>query len=164
MVSPGNHEFWFNFAAYKHRFTMPNSNGGDGWGHYSLDINGVHIAAINTESPVDVAFMSKAQVDWMAADLANSKNASWKIVYGHRPLYCSNHGGQDIPAGNKFLQLAAEKHFIEESVDLVLQGHVHDYERTLPIKNDQPTSNDYTNPTAPVYVVNGAAGNRERND
>jgi hypothetical protein len=27
-VSPGNHEFWFNFTAYKKRFFMP---GGDGW-------------------------------------------------------------------------------------------------------------------------------------
>lgn len=25
MVTPGNHEFWYNFSQYKHRFTMPNT-------------------------------------------------------------------------------------------------------------------------------------------
>merc|ERR1712232_172246 len=128
------------------------------------DINGVHLTALNTESPVDLAFMSEAQLKWLAADLAKAGNASWKIAYGHRPLYCSNTGGQDIPAGNTFLQLLAEEHFLKASVDLVVQGHVHDYERTLPLKHNKPTSNNYTSPDAPVYVVNGAAGNREKND
>ena len=39
-----------------------------------------------------------------------------------------------------------------------------DYERTLPVRDGAPTSLNYTSPAAPVYVVNGAAGNREEND
>ena len=49
-------------------------------------------------------------------------------------------------------------------MDLVIQAHLHDYERSLPVLHGVPTSSNYTRPPSPVYVVNGAAGNRERND
>ena len=54
--------------------------------------------------------------------------------------------------------------FNEGGIDLVIQAHVHDYERTLPIRKDQPSGPNYSRPTSPVYVANGAAGNREHND
>ena len=47
-------------------------------------------------------------------------------------------------------------------VDVVIQAHQHDYERTLPVNNLTAAGSDYQNPRAPVYVVNGAAGNREK--
>lgn len=49
-------------------------------------------------------------------------------------------------------------------MDLVIQAHVHDYERTWPLAHGVPTAKSYKSPTAPVYIVNGAAGNREHND
>ena len=42
----------------------------------------------------------------------------------------------------------------------------HSYERSLPVYRGQPTSSSnasYTSPAAPIYIVNGAAGNREGN-
>ena len=54
--------------------------------------------------------------------------------------------------------------FSRHAADLVLQGHEHDYERSWPTAKGQPTQKDYSSPTAPVYVVNGAGGNREKND
>lgn len=54
----------------------------------------VHFVAMDTESPLDVAYMSPAQVRWHEQELAAAKNAEWVVAYGHRPLYCSNHGGQ----------------------------------------------------------------------
>jgi acid phosphatase type 7 len=41
-----------------------------------------------------------------------------------------------------------------------LAGHCHNYERSYPVYNGQYTTS-YNTPTAPVYVVNGAGGNRE---
>merc|ERR1712166_1173022 len=47
-------------------------------------------------------------------------------------------------------------------VDLVLQAHQHDYERTWPVaKNGTLFEKNYTAPKYPVYIVNGAGGNRE---
>jgi len=85
-------------------------------------------------------------------------------VAGHRPLYCSNHGGQDVPHGNGVLRSQIEATLLTHRVDLVLQAHEHDYERSWPTANGQPTQANYTAPAAPVYVVNGAGGNREKNE
>ena len=48
-------------------------------------------------------------------------------------------------------------------MDLVLQAHVHDYERTWPVAKGKAVALNYSDAPAPVYIVNGAAGNREAN-
>lgn len=49
-------------------------------------------------------------------------------------------------------------------MNLVLTGHVHSYERTYPVYNNTLSQDNYTSPTAPVYVLQGGSGNREGND
>ncbi|EAW18133.1 uncharacterized protein NFIA_080770 [Aspergillus fischeri NRRL 181] len=46
----------------------------------------------------------------------------------------------------------------EPSVDLVLSGHAHYYERNATIANFNVDPNELINPTAPWYITNGAAG------
>jgi 3',5'-cyclic AMP phosphodiesterase CpdA len=58
--------------------------------------------------------------------------------------------------------------FEQYGVDLVLQGHVHNYERTFPLKynpaspsNPTKTSsnaNDYTDPEGQVFAIVGTGG------
>lgn len=163
LTTPGNHEFWFNFTAYRKRFAMPSRSATDSM-YYRVDVGAaIRLFGMNTESVLDVAAMAPAQVDFLKAELA-AEGPVWKIAYGHRPFYCSNKGGNDIPAGNAVLRKRAEDVLDSGGVSIVLSGHVHDYERTLPTKNGVPTQTDYVNVTAPVYIVNGAAGNREGND
>jgi 3',5'-cyclic AMP phosphodiesterase CpdA len=182
-VTPGNHEFWFNFSAYNHRFRMPDEGVNDNH-FYSFSVGqhsassapsnsvttvdtetAVSFVAMDTESSLDVAFMSAAQIRWLEKELAVARNkSSWVVAYGHRPLYCSNRGGQDIPQGNTYLRKAIEQQLYDNRVDLVIQAHVHDYERTYPVFQEKMLSMNYTNAPGPVYVVNGAAGNRELND
>lgn len=176
-VSPGNHEFYFNFSAYKHRFIMTDEGQNDNL-FYGVSIgSGVYFLAMDTESWYDRAHMSKEQVSWIDKQLMNASSrrtlkggdedggaARWKIVYGHRPLYCSNHGGQDIPHGNTVLRKAVEQVLVKHKVDLVIQAHEHDYERTYPVYQSKTYGMNYTNPLKPIYIVNGAAGNRERNE
>eukprot|EP00326_Haptolina_ericina_P011307 CAMPEP_0181218922 /NCGR_PEP_ID=MMETSP1096-20121128/27968_1 /TAXON_ID=156174 ORGANISM="Chrysochromulina ericina, Strain CCMP281" /NCGR_SAMPLE_ID=MMETSP1096 /ASSEMBLY_ACC=CAM_ASM_000453 /LENGTH=227 /DNA_ID=CAMNT_0023311203 /DNA_START=33 /DNA_END=716 /DNA_ORIENTATION=- len=172
MTSPGNHEFWFNFTAYKLRFAMPDEGRHDGM-YWSIDIanSSVHLAAIDTESPLDLAWIDQRQREWLEADLAvvSARRATegvggWTIVGGHRPLYCTNHGGQDVPHGNGVLRAAIEGSLLRHGTDLVLQAHEHGYERSYPTRNGQPSQTNYSMPTAPVYIVNGAGGNREANE
>jgi len=60
-----------------------------------------------------------------------------------------------------------EQILITGKVDLVVQGHVHNYERFAPMKFGVPsfntTSNNafFTAPGVPIYVACGAAGNNE---
>jgi hypothetical protein len=63
-----------------------------------------------------------------------------------------------------FLGKQGEELFIEHGVDLVMSGHIHSYERTLPMERGVATSSDYAGPgLSPVYIVQGSSGNRENN-
>ena len=55
--------------------------------------------------------------------------------------------------------------FYNAKVDLCITGHVHAYERTLPVYNEEVVSNDLASKsyTAPIYILQGASGNRENN-
>merc|ERR1719231_852474 len=48
-------------------------------------------------------------------------------------------------------------------VNLVITAHVHAYERTYPVYNNTKMSESYDQYTGPVYVLQGASGNREGN-
>ena len=67
MTTPGNHELWYNFSAYKHRFLMPGmpplqsgtpgiSSSGDDGMYYTWSIPGLaKFAALDSETPWDTA-------------------------------------------------------------------------------------------------------------
>lgn len=95
MVTPGNHEYKFNFEDFKKRFYLPNSKATVSL-FYSFDINNVHFISVNTEMLFDdEKYFDKKYLDtfkeWFRKDLYDSSliNYKWKIVYMHRPLYCS---------------------------------------------------------------------------
>jgi len=72
--------------------------------YYSFNYGNVHFVAIDTENIYDTAEMTREQVAWLINDLSgvNRKEHPWIIVYGHRPLYCSNtdsHGDLDDDCG-----------------------------------------------------------------
>ena len=167
MTGPGNHEAQFNFTAYHNWFHMPykrsNSTSPD---YYSFDYLGVHFAMMSTEMNFS---QGSLQYEWLEADLkranANRDDVPWVIVVGHRPLYCSS-----ITTIHRCVEEAAiyrqniEDLLNREGVDVYLCGHNHQYERTYPMYRGKAVSFNFTNPTAPVYIVNGGAGNMEGND
>lgn len=61
-----------------------------------------------------------------------------------------------------------ENLFYNYGVDLVLAGHNHHYERSLPVYNKQILVSDankpYHNAKAPVYIITGVPGNQEIRD
>jgi hypothetical protein len=182
LVCRGNHELWYSFAAYKARLglsmplpadpatgqLLPSNNGS----YYSLNIGApgaLHLAVFNTETVDDTADIDSAQLAWLEADLAAARaNASggWIVIGAHRPFYCTNGGGKDTDCGTyaPLLRGLAEKALISSRTDLSLSAHMHGYERLFPCANGAPVSTNYSSPQAPVYIVNGAAGNREGNE
>ena len=63
--------------------------------------------------------------------------------------------------------LGIESILMESKVDLVLAGHTHSYERSLPVyefqvdKESTIDSSNFFQPKYPIYVTSGSAGNRE---
>ena len=129
----------------------------------------LHFAMFDTESVLDVSDVSAANVAWLKEELAVAAagGAKWLVTGGHRPLYCTNGGfnggNKDCKGMSETLRAQVEATFA--GVDLVLGSHMHGYERTRPIKAGAALPGNGTNAVgAPVYIVNGAGGNREGNE
>jgi hypothetical protein len=93
--------------------------------NFSFDYGNVHIVCIDANphaSPLEPAL-----VQWIKEDLKNSR-ADWKIVTYHHPAFNSSKAHYD------YQQMRLLSPVIEPlGVDLVLTGHVHNYQRTMPL-------------------------------
>ncbi|KAK3621009.1 hypothetical protein LTR56_023052 [Elasticomyces elasticus] len=104
------------------------------------------------------ATLMNQQTNWLAADLAavDRTKTPWIIVAGHRPWYISiANDSSDVcwECKDRFKPI-----FLNYSVDLVLSGHVHAYERNAPMFNNTPDPMELDNGTFPWYITNGATG------
>jgi len=70
----------------------------------------------------------KTQLAWLEQELSRS-DAPWKIVFGHHPIYSSGVYGVD----RTFIK-ALTPIFQKYGVQLYINGHDHNYERTQSIK------------------------------
>ena len=158
-VAPGNHEHYYNFSGYLHRFSMLADDKTSINNLYnSFDIGGVHFVAFSTEHDYSPG---SPQVQWMAADLAKVDRSvtPWVVVFAHRPIYCSTSDFFDCQTnGPKNIGPSIEPILAKNRVDLYLAGHLHNYERTWPTYNGVVAARSYTNVTATVHVVVGMAG------
>lgn len=172
MVTPGNHEFWYNFAAYKARFFMPSVDGLQGEGsndnmYYAWSYGRTHFQAINSETALDTMDFHKKNIKFFDEDLnAVDRTATpFVVTHFHRPMYCTNEGSCSKVGKTNKLTKQAEDIFLKAQVDVCITGHVHEYERTYPMKDAALVSKDLSASTyqAPIYIVQGASGNREGN-
>lgn len=96
--------------------------------NYSFDYGNVHILVLDSNpytSPLDSELLP-----WLINDLKSSKS-DWKIVSFHHPGFNSNAAHND----DQLMRLLSP--IMEElNVDMVLSGHVHNYQRTLPLHFD----------------------------
>jgi 3',5'-cyclic AMP phosphodiesterase CpdA len=67
------------------------------------------------------------QISWLRTVLAQSR-APWKVVVGHHPIYSSGFYGNDPHLAAKLTTLM-QRH----GVQLYINGHEHNYERSKPI-------------------------------
>jgi hypothetical protein len=144
---------------------------------YSFDYSNVHFVSYSTETSFPGAPFGGLndfgdQLTWLKNDLANAnlpenrKVRPWIVVIGHRPIYssCEGYSSNGVPvdaivppSNSATLQTTFEAIFMEYNVDLLLNGHVHSYERNYPAFNNTKTS-DYENPKSPFNIVIGNAG------
>ncbi len=177
MVAPGNHEFGYNFTAYKKRFFMPGQIdlGGSGDGmYYAWEYGKIHFTAMNSESPIDTPMFTEAEMAWVDADMKSVDRSvtPWLVAHFHRPFYCARDNECKfflcflttflihlcITGGSLLISQGGEEVLHNNKVDIVLTGHEHTYERTFPVYNKTVTDG------APVYLMQGGSGNREGNN
>ena len=104
---------------------------------------------------------------------SSDSNIKWIIVYIHKPFYtapnsCSSSGCTNTGSIATSLRNGYHAMFDQYGVDVVLAGHVHNYQRTFPIKYDpaspsSPTrtstaTTDYFDPVGQIYVIVGTGG------
>ena len=185
MVLPGNHEKFVNYTQYIADFRMPVTADNEGSNFfYSFNLGRGHFVALSNEHVYDSSdWEQKKHIAWLRKDLQTAnlhrEKTPWVVVMTHRPLYCTvnyylneqaTQPNKDCTFRAEHLKGLIEDILVEEKVDLFLQAHVHNYQRLTQILHNQTVSGPQDEPhyvrnaRAPVYVVEGAAGNEEGQD
>ena len=146
----GNHELnsgYCGYDSYTDVYYLPENAPSSATEHYySFDWGNVHVVALNTEENFS---NGSTQYNWLENDLQNT-DKRWIVAAFHRPPYSSGPHG-----GNSDVRDELTPILEQYGVDVVLNGHDHDYERTCPIKDDACTTID---DGGVVYFVTGGAG------
>jgi len=116
--SPGNHEYRTPGASGYYSYFGTNA-GPPGLGYYSYDIGAWHVVSLNSNMS---ASEGSAQHEWLRADLAANKTTC-AAAYWHHPVFSSGEHG------NNSKMRAIWRLLRENGVEVVLNGHDHDYER-----------------------------------
>jgi acid phosphatase type 7 len=146
-----------------------------GMANFSFNYANAHWTVLDSNTYVD--WNDPALRAWLEHDLSSNANAAWRFVGFHHPGFNSSHKHFD----EQRMRLLAD--VLERgAVDLVFTGHVHNYQRTFPLrfvahKNAQGDmisrsgrvegtwtldkafdGSSNTHPNGVVYLVTGAGG------
>jgi acid phosphatase type 7 len=95
--------------------------------NYSFDYGNSHWTFLDSNNYVD---WSDAYLrNWLARDLAAAAAATWKFIVFHHPPFSSSRAHFNEQQMRLISDIAEHR-----GVDLVFAGHVHNYQRTRPLK------------------------------
>jgi Bacterial Ig-like domain/Calcineurin-like phosphoesterase len=140
MPIPGNHEYqtagasgYFDYFSATPSAPVPNTTANPGLtpgkGYYSYDLGSWHMISLNSNCSFVAGGGCAAgsdQVAWLKADLAAHSNAC-TLAYWHHPRFSSG----STSGGNSNMKPFWEALYAAKA-DVVLNGHVHNYERFAP--------------------------------
>jgi predicted phosphodiesterase len=97
--------------------------------NYSFDYGNAHWTVLDSNPYVD--FTDQALHDWVAKDLASpaAQRATWRFIMIHHPGFNSSREHYE----QQQMRLLVPE-FEAGKVDIVFSGHVHNYQRTFPMK------------------------------
>ncbi|MBC8216188.1 MAG: metallophosphoesterase family protein [Candidatus Marinimicrobia bacterium] len=163
-ISIGNHEYggyWDTriVPPFEERVKHPTESTGSNEYWYSFDYGNTHFICLDpnkVSGPKSKRIPpGSQQYKWLETALVNAQSTSeWTVVFFHQPPYseCWSGGPYD-----------GENHLREEivplleayGVDIVFNGHTHDYERGLPHRPYDPETGQGNNA---AYVITGGGG------
>lgn len=148
--------------------------------NYSFDYGNAHWTVLDGNNHAD--WRDPALRGWVRQDLAAAAGAQWRFVAVHEPPFHSSR----TAAGEQRTRLLVDV-FEAGRVDVVFAGHVHNYQRSMPLrfvpKRRRDGSMDYANNKLPggfvldrafdgkinsradgvIYLVTGAGGAKLHN-
>ena len=139
--------------------------------NFSFDYGNVHWLVLDSNPHVD--WTDPALRAWVAQDLAAARGATWRFVGFHHPGFNSSRAH----FADQWMRLLSPV-FEAGGVDIVFAGHVHNYQRSFPLRfrasaaSPEATGrmpggwtldNAYdgesrTKPNGVIYLVSGAGG------
>ena len=138
----GNHEYADNDkrrpSAFITNFSNPVADKipqSDQERYFSFDVGRAHFITIDSMKFLgDYSPGQREMLDWLKRDLSATKQA-WKIIFLHHAIFSNGPHGTygDMPLNRRLRQQLApilQKH----NVQLVINGHDHLYQRSVPLK------------------------------
>jgi hypothetical protein len=169
-IAIGNHDDQYNGLAYAYL-----NHYGLSKPFYSFDIKNVHVLTMATEEDFKAG---TEQYNFVVNDLRNSAhdpNIKWIIVTMHHPIYSSpNECSLSDCQGDEELSQLYHPLFDKYGVDIVLQAHTRNYQRSFPLEfNQESPSNpivtstskgEYKNPNGAIFAIVGTGGGELKHD
>lgn len=193
--TPGNHDYAdsrtnFDIPYYK-LFSVPKQGEAGGIAsnsaaYFSANYGNVHVISLDSQAqqPDDNKRLydtTSTQVQWLKRDLATNR-LPWTLVIFHHPPYSKGSHDSDTEEQMRLLRENLTPIFERYGVDLVMNGHSHNYERYYRLRNQTGLANTFdpakhiaetttarydgssnscpilTKGQGTVYVVNGSGG------
>ncbi|HEY5745082.1 MAG TPA: metallophosphoesterase [Chryseolinea sp.] len=148
---PGNHDYDGYYddlqpEQYKHYLPHTPQN------YFSWRFGSCAFIALdpNERFPIDIPASSR-QYQWFREQLESDmwKTATWHFVFLHQPPYSQGWAGYQ---GDETIRQLLEPMIESSSIDFVIAGHTHDYERLTKMYGHQQTT---------FLIVGGAGGSLE---
>lgn len=98
-----------------------------GAGNFSFDYGNAHWTVLDTNAYVN--WGAPEMRAWVERDLADAQDADWRFVSFHQPPFNSS----KAHFADQLTRILAEV-FEAGKVDVVFSGHVHNYQRTYPLR------------------------------
>jgi Calcineurin-like phosphoesterase len=168
-IAIGNHEDDDNegFSQYMSAFGLSKT-------YYTMTFSNMRVIVMDTDR---VSYSSgSSQYNFVVNELQKASqdpNIKWIVVYLHKQLYtspntCSSSSCSNTGSDATNLRNIYHAKFDQYGVDVVMNGHLHNYQRTYPIKYDSgsPSSpikacsntNNYGDCQGEIYVTVGTGG------
>ena len=168
-ITIGNHEDDSDegFSQYMNFFGLSNT-------FYAFTYGNARVIVMDSDR--NSFSSSSSQYNFVVSELqkaAQDPNIKWKIVYLHKQMYtspntCGSSSCSNTASDTTNLRNIYHPKFDQYGVDLVLNGHIHNYQRTYPISYDSGspssptiTSSDgyaWNDPTGQIFATVGTGG------
>jgi hypothetical protein len=112
--------------------------------NFSFDYGNAHWTVLDANATVD--WTDRELKQWVANDLSAAKGAAWRFVSFHQPGFSSSKTHFD----EQYMRILSPI-FEAGKVDLVFSGHVHNYQRSYPLRFEPSEGNS----AAPSMDQNG---------
>jgi hypothetical protein len=146
-----------NVDEYMNRFGLSEQ-------YYTYRYGNVFVLVMASEVPHEEGSAQFDFVERSLSEASSDPDVDWIIVMYHRLMYAS----PSASAPSSGVADTYHEMFEEHGVDLVLQGHIHNYERSVPIvfdgeESDSPISastgrETYVDPEGQIFATVGTGG------